>query len=252
MMGTLVGRAALVTGASRGIGRAIALALAETGADVAVVARSADQLDRVRGEVEARGRRAVALSADVTADGAAPALVERAEATLGPLDILVNAAGVSPVCVRSERLAAADWDVVLTTNLRAAFLLCQAAGARMLERRRGAIVNVASIGAAVGLPRLAAYCAAKAGLVALTRVLAVEWADRGVRVNAVAPGFVRTDMTRELIANPRYGPELVARTPLGRLAEVTEISSAVTFLVSDGASYLTGQALCVDGGWTAQ
>jgi NAD(P)-dependent dehydrogenase (short-subunit alcohol dehydrogenase family) len=122
----------------------------------------------------------------------------------------------------------------------------------MLERKRGAIVNVASIGAQVGLPRLAAYCAAKGGLVALTRVLAVEWADRGVRVNAVAPAFVRTEMTQGLESHPTFGPQLVAQTPMGRFAEPAEIAGAVLYLASDAASYITGQALYVDGGWTAQ
>lgn len=248
----LDGSVALVTGAGRGIGRAIALALAQVGVSVALVARSHHELSAVEAEVLGSGGRALAIAADITAEGIAEELVGRAEGHFGPLDILVNAAGISPVYVRTERMAIADWDAVMNTNLRAAFLLCQAAGRGMLERRKGAIVNVASIGALVALPRLAAYCAAKGGLVALTRVLAVEWADRGVRVNAVAPAYVRTAMTQGLEAHPTLGPQLIAQTPMGRLGEPSEVASAVVYLVSSGASYITGQTLYVDGGWTAQ
>ena len=249
---SLTGRVALVAGGGRGIGRAVALALGERGASVAVSARSRDELEAVVADLEGLGARAASLPADLTDPDAAARVVEDAEASLGSLDILVNAAGISPVFVRSEQLEVADWDRVLATNLRAAFVLCQAAGTRMLERRGGSIVNVASIGAAVALPRLAAYCASKAGLVALTRVLAVEWADRNVRVNAVAPAYVRTDMAAGLLDHPALGADVVARTPLGRVAEPEEVAEAVVFLASDAAGYATGTTLYLDGGWTAQ
>ncbi len=250
--GSLAGRVALVTGAGRGLGRAIAEALGGAGAPVALVARSAEQLEQAAAALTAAGGQALALPADVTDVGAPAQVVARVEAELGPLDILVHAAGVSPTYSRAEHHPIADWDAVMATNLRAAFLFSQAAGVRMLERRRGAIVYVASIGGLVALPRMAAYCAAKAGLVELARVLAVEWADRGVRVNAVAPGFVVTEMTRGLLAHEVFGPRLLAQAPLGRWAEPEDVASAVHYLVSDEARYVTGHTLVVDGGWTAQ
>jgi NAD(P)-dependent dehydrogenase (short-subunit alcohol dehydrogenase family) len=247
----LDGRVALVTGGSRGIGRAIALALGQAGASVSLAARSEDDLNDVAAELRERGTRAHPIVADVGMDGAARRLVESTEQTLGPLDILVNAAGIA-VYERSERLAVADWDAVLNVNLRAAFLLCQAAGEAMLARRRGVIVNVASIGGLVGMRRLAAYCASKAALLSLTRVLAVEWADRGIRVNAVAPAFVKTAMSAEIIAHPVLGADIIASTPLGRVGEAGHVGAAVVYLASDAASYVTGHTLCVDGGWTAR
>lgn len=250
--GELTGKVALVTGGGRGIGRAAALRLAEAGAAVALAARSEDELEAVAGEIASAGGQAVALPRDVSTDGAAADLVDRTRAAFGGLDVLVNAAGISPVYTRTERLDVGDWDAILNVNLRAAFLLCQAAGSAMLEQGSGTIVNVASIGATVALPRLAAYTASKAGLVALTRVLAIEWADRGVRVNAVAPAFVETRMSEGLLSHATLGPATIAKTPIGRAGTPEEVADAVLFLASDRAAYTTGSVLFVDGGWTAQ
>jgi NAD(P)-dependent dehydrogenase (short-subunit alcohol dehydrogenase family) len=248
---SLAGKVAIVTGAGRGIGRAIALGFVEAGATVVLAARSADQLETVAAEVKAGGGRALVVPTDVARADAVERLVTRCTEECGGLDALVNNAGVSPYYKPAERLAEAEWRQVLDVNLTGTFLCCQAAAAP-LAARRGCVVNVVSVGAAVGLPRLAAYCAAKAGVEALTRVLALEWAARGVRVNALGPAFLATDLTAGLRANPALHQALVDRTPLGRLGAPDEVVGAAIFLASDAASYVTGQTLYVDGGWLAQ
>jgi NAD(P)-dependent dehydrogenase (short-subunit alcohol dehydrogenase family) len=248
MMRRLDGKVALVTGAGRGIGRAVVLRLAEEGASVALAARTEEQLVDTANLLDTPS---LVLPADVAAEGAAEQLVQATEEGLGRMDVLVNAAGISPVYTRAEKLQIEDWDLIMSVNVRAGFQLAQAAGRRMLANGGGSIVNVASIGGLVALPRLAAYCASKGALVQLTRVLAVEWADRNVRVNAVAPGYVRTEFTRSLLEHPEISARLLASTPARRFAEPEEIAPAVAFLASDDASYITGAVLTADGGWTA-
>ncbi|MDX6438031.1 MAG: hypothetical protein QOF45_614 [Gaiellaceae bacterium] len=244
------GVVALVTGAGRGIGRAVSLALGQAGATVALAARTTAEIEAVAGEIVAAGGDASAYYADVTVLDTAENLIQAVEGDLGPLHVLVNAAGVSPTYTSAERITAEDYDLIIATNLTAPFRLSQAAGARMLERGSGSITNIASIGGLVALPKLAAYCAAKAGLISMTRAMALEWADRSVRVNAVAPAYVPTEMANGLISHPEIGPSLIAQTPMGRFGTTDEVARAVLFLASDDAAYITGQTLAVDGGWT--
>jgi NAD(P)-dependent dehydrogenase (short-subunit alcohol dehydrogenase family) len=210
------GAVALVTGSSRGIGRAISLALAEAGAAVALAARSADEIAAAASEIVGAGGAALPFTADVTADGAVEHLVTSVEEELGPLQILVNAAGVSPTCTSAERISREDYDLIMATNATAPFRLSQAVAIRMLKRRSGSITNIASVGGIVALPKLAAYCAAKAAVISFTRSMALDWADRGVRVNAVAPAYVPTRLANALISHPEIGPQLLARTPMHR------------------------------------
>ena len=248
---SLEGRRALVTGGGRGIGRACARALATAGAEVLVVSRTRTQLDAVVDEIAAAGGAARAVPADL----ADPAQIEgmvSAAAENGGLDVLVNNAGISPIYKPAVRIKADEWQQIIDLNLTASFNLLRDIGQRMVEAGRGSVVNVTSIGAARALPRLAAYCAGKGALDELTRVLAVEWAPAGVRVNSVAPAFIETAMTEGVQESKHLHDEIVGRTPLGRFGQPEEVASAVLFLASEAASYITGHTLFVDGGWTAQ
>ncbi len=241
------GRACLVTGGGRGLGRSIALALASEGASVGVVARTGEECEAVAAEI---GERGLALPADISDQAACERAVVAFEQAFGPPAVLVNAAGVSPVRQRAEDHDVDAWRRMLDVNLTGAYLTTRAAAPRMLERG-GAVVMVASVAGLVGSPRIAGYGASKAGLIQLTRTLAREWADRGVRVNAVAPAYVETAMTEKLLAVDHLREEVLARTPLGRLATHDEVVAPVLFLASDEASYITGATLVVDGGMSA-
>ena len=246
----LDGRTALVTGAASGIGRRVAVGLAEVGADVACLDRPGTGLDEVVGEIEQRQRRAIAHPGDVTDAVDLAAAVQRTEAELGPLTLAVNSAGIADAAP-AEEMDPAQWQRVLDVNLTGVFLSCQAEARVMLGRRQGAIVNLASMSGSIvnrGL-RQAHYNAAKAGVAHLTRSLAMEWADRGVRVNAISPGYTATPMNRrpEVADQVR---QFEADTPLGRMATVDELVGPAVFLLSDAASFCTGVDLLVDGGFT--
>ena len=245
-MFALEGKTALVTGASRGIGRAIALELARQGADIAVnYARSAEAASQVVAEIEALGRRAVALSADVGDFTQAAALVKSTVSALGRLDILVNNAGITRDTLLL-RMQEADWDEVLRVNLKGAFNTSKAAARLMARQRAGRIINVSSISGLMGQVGQANYSASKAGLIGLSKSMAREFAGRGITVNVVAPGFITTDMTAALPDGLRE--QMLKLIPLGRFGAVEDVASTVAFLASDVAAYITGVVLPVDGG----
>jgi 3-oxoacyl-[acyl-carrier protein] reductase len=241
----LAGQVAIVTGASQGLGRAIAEALAAAGASVALVARSADKLAAVAAGITAAGGRAEAFPCDVTKGEDIQRVVDAVVEKLGRLDILVNNAGVTRDTLL-PRMSDEEWDQVLTTNLRAPFLFMRAASRPMMQQRYGRIVNVASVSGLIGNPGQANYSASKAGLVGLTRTVAKELAGRKITVNAVAPGFIASDMTAAL--GPALLDEVKKRVPAKRLGEAWEIAEAVLFLAAPSSGYITAQTLVVDGG----
>jgi 3-oxoacyl-[acyl-carrier protein] reductase len=242
----LTGKSALVTGGSRGIGRAVAIRLATQGADVAFSYRgNADAAAETTADVEALGRKAVSIQADVSEPAAAETVVAGALEALGRIDILVNNAGTT----RDDlimRMSLDDWEVVLRTNLFGAFYMTKAVTRPMLKARNGRIVNMTSVSGQAGQTGQANYSSAKAGLIGLTKATARELASRNITCNAVAPGFVLTELTRDLAENLQA--QIVERTPLGRFGTTEEIAAAVAFLASDEAAFITGQVLAVDGG----
>jgi NAD(P)-dependent dehydrogenase (short-subunit alcohol dehydrogenase family) len=247
----LDGRRALVTGGARGLGRVIAQALAEAGADVAIAGRSREACEEAAsGIAAATGRRARPFAADVTVADQVTRLVSEVEGELGPIDILVNNAGVNkrgPV----EELTEADFDMVVDTNLKGPWLCARAIGPGMRDRGWGRVINLASVLGMIALPGRSPYASSKAGVINLTRVLALEWAGTGVTANALCPGAFGTEMNRVLLDDPVKYQEFVRRIPMKRWGEVEEIAGAAVFLASDAASYVTGSTLTVDGGWTS-
>lgn len=238
----------LVTGGSKGIGRAIALALAEDGADVAVAARSAEPLEKTAREIEERGGRTLAVPTDVTDPEQCRALIERVTGELGGLDILVNNAGAAPFLSTFESARLEGWEKYFRITFIGAVYCTHAAAGALLARPGASIINVASVAAFLASPGLTYYASAKAALVSFTQTLAREWAPHGVRVNAIAPGFVETDMNVAARQDPTFHEMIRSQIPLGRWGTAEDVAGVARFLASDAATWMTGSVVVIDGG----
>lgn len=246
----LSGKRALVTGATRGLGEVAAKALAKAGADVAVCGRSPEDLKRVSADIEAMGRKSHGYQLDVLSKEKVVAGVDRVLADFGGIDILVNNAGVNfrvPVLEYPEE----EWDRVIGTNLKGYYLVTQAVAPQMIERGWGKVINMSSVLGAVGLPNMLAYGCSKGGVDQMTKVMALEWAKEGVRVNAIGPAYFETPLVAQLRNDPERFKFINERTPMGRWGQPEEMEGLVIFLASKASDYITGQTIHIDGGWTA-
>jgi NAD(P)-dependent dehydrogenase (short-subunit alcohol dehydrogenase family) len=246
---SLAGQTALVTGASGGLGKETALALADVGCDVVIAARNLPALDDVAAAVERKGRRCLAVKTDVTRAADVRRMVDRALEQFQTIDILVNNAGVA-VEKPLEEIQEEEWRRVIDTHLHGTFLCAQTVGKEMIARRRGRIINVVSVLGLVAVPLVASYCAAKGGVIQLTRAMALEWARHQITVNAIAPGYFISSMNQERFADPEVLQNTIRRVPLKRLATYDDLTPVIVFLASDASKYMTGQVIVVDGGWT--
>lgn len=247
---SLKGKVAIVTGASRGFGEAIAIGLAEAGADVVLAARTETALQEVAAKIEKLGSRALVVPTDMLDKAAIDRLADKAIEAFGKIDILVNNAGLgdsTPFLQMSEE----DWDKILNVNLKGYFLATQAAGKYMFKAKAGRVINISSAMGEYPLPYLTHYAASKGGINALTKSLAQEWAGRGITVNAIAPSYFETDMTENSRQNERANALIMSKTPLARYGKVAELIGLVIYLAGDNSSYMTGAVIPLDGGWSA-
>ena len=247
---SLQGKVAIVTGAGRGLGRSMALALADAGADIVAASRTATEIESLRDEIRALGRRAEAITCDATNEADCQRLADETVGRLGRVDILVNNAGINirkPVLELSHE----EYRQVLATNLEGYFLCARAVGARLVGQGHGKVINISSIMGRVALANQAAYASSKGAIEQLTKVLAIEWAPNNVQVNAIGPTYFETELTRPLFDDPERNAFITQRTPMGRWGQPEELAGAVIFLASEASNYVTGHTLMVDGGWTA-
>ncbi len=248
---SLAGKTVVVTGAGRGLGRAIAEGVAEAGADVVAVSRTPEELEATARAVRDLGRRALVVPADVTKLGDIDQVIERTLAEFGRIDVLVNNAGMNKLQYAVD-VTEESWDSIMNLNLKASFFFSQRAGRVMIEQRRGGkIVNVTSQMSLVGYYKRAAYCASKGAVAQFTKVLAIEWAEHGINVNCVAPTFVETAMTAPMFADESFREEVIRRIPMGKIAQPKDVVGAVIYLSSSASDFVTGHTLLVDGGWVA-
>jgi len=248
---TLEGKIGIVTGASRGLGKWIALGLAHAGANVVLASRNLEANEQVAEQIRSMGRQAIPVKTDVTHAEDLEGLRDRCLREFGKIDILVNNAGISPIYKKAEKILEDEWDAILETNLKALFFCSQAMAQVMREQKSGKIINIASGGGIEGTPRLTAYAAAKAGVINLTRTLALEWAQYNINVNAVAPGMFEVGVAEPILASEWLKENWLSFIPMKRPGKKEEICGAVVFLASEAANYVTGHILVIDGGWSA-
>lgn len=246
----LNGKVCIVTGASRGLGRAMAIALAEAGADLVVTARSRADLEKTAGAIRELGQSAMPIPCDVHDGSSVAAMVDRALAEFGRIDVLVNNAGggdLKPILEMSE----SEWLRIVDLNINSIFRMCKAVGPHMVRQRRGKIINMSSMYGLVGEKNVTAYCASKGAIIQLTRALALEWAEYNITVNAVAPGYIYTERTSRVFDNPDLAKAFISRVPLGRIGQPEELGPLIVYLASDASDFMTGSVVVIDGGQTA-
>lgn len=242
-------KVALITGAGRGIGRALAIGLAEAGADIALLSRTASDLEEVASVIRSLGRNAYPIPADITKREQVESAVSQALRQAGRLDILINNAGMN-IRTPALQVTDAEWETIMQTNLKSAFLLSQTVGAHMKEQGSGKIINIASVAGHTALRTGIVYAASKAALIQMTKVLALEWGRHNINVNAIGPWYFRTPLTEKLLNDPAYLQDILNRTPMQRVGELPDLVGPAVFLSSDAAAYVNGQTLFVDGGMT--